>query len=248
MSKSYPAVKPLSVDAYTLLADRFNAMAPTKPHNGLYERPASLRLLDAQPGQRILDAGCGPGIASEILAQQGAVVEGFDVTPRMIELAQQRCAGLPATFRVADLNKSLDWLSDATFDKVLSSLALDYIEELGPVFAEFARVTRPGGTLVFSMAHPMGDWMHKEARGNKPYYERCRYGMYWTGFGEPKPYVECYRRPMSETLNALVTSGWKLAELHEPQPLPEMREQSANIYENLSQYPVFMCIRAVREG
>ncbi len=230
--------------AYATFADRYAAMAPTKPHNALYERPASLALLGEVAGLRILDAGCGPGICSELLARQGASVHGVDVTPEMIALAERRCRGLDATFRLGNVARPMGWLADAGFDAVLCSLMLDYVEELEPAFRELRRVARPGGRLVFSMGHPMGDWLHPTIRGDGSYFERRRFGMHWTGFGEPRPFVESYRRPLAEILNGLTGAGWSLDRVVEPLPLPEMREVDPRHYQELSQAPAFICIRA----
>lgn len=231
---------------YAAFADRYAALAPTKPHNGLYERPASLGLLGDVNGLRVLDAGCGPGICSEILARGGASVSGFDVTPEMVALARDRCAGLDAEFRVGDFSGPLDWLGDGSFDRVLCSLALDYVRDLAPVFREFARVTRPGGVLVFSMGHPMGDWLFEEARGDRPYHETRHFGMQWSGFGDPEPFVESYRRPLADILNGLVDAGWTFERIVEPLPLPEMKDVAPRLYDALVLAPAFLCVRARR--
>lgn len=240
------STEPMARQAYSSFADRYSALAPTKPHNGMYERPATMALLGEVQGLRLLDAACGPGIASAMLARQGATVHGFDVVPEMIDLARQRCDGLAATFKLGDLSQPLDWLADGTFDKTVCSLALDYMEDLMPALIEFRRVTRPGGTLVFSMAHPMSDWNDERIRGDGPYYERSRFGMHWTGFGEPYPYVEAYRRPLAEILNAVVAAGWIFERLVEPQPLPDMAAAAKPVYDRLAREPAFICIRALR--
>jgi ubiquinone/menaquinone biosynthesis C-methylase UbiE len=238
--------EPIARQAYSSFADRYAAIAPTKPHNRLYERPATMALLGEVAGQHILDAGCGPGICSELMARQGAVVHGFDVTPRMIDLARQRCSGLSAEFELGDLSQPLSWLEDCSFDKVLCALALDHIEDLVPAFREFHRVTRPGGMLVFSMQHPMSDWTKEKIRGESVYYQRSRYGLHWTGFGEPRPFVEAYRRPLAEIFNSLTEAGWLFDRLDEPRPLPEMAAVSERDYDRLSRAPEFICVRARR--
>lgn len=236
--------EPIARLAYAGFADRYAAMAPTKPHNALYERPASLGLLGPVAGLKVLDAGCGPGICSELLARQGAEVHGFDVTPEMVVLARERCRGLGVTVRPGDLAKPLDWLPDETFDRILCSLVLDYVEELEPTFRELRRVARPGGRLVFSMGHPMSDWMHPAIRGDGRYFERRRFGMHWSGFGEPQPFVEGYRRPLAEILNGLTAAGWTLDKVVEPLPLPEMKAVDPRHYAELWRAPAFICIRA----
>ena len=238
--------EPIARRPYASFAARYAAIAPTKPHNGLYERPATLSLLGDVQGLHVLDAACGPGITSEILARRGATVHGFDVTPEMVSLARERCHGLPADFTLGDLSAPLDWLDDARFDRTICALALDYVENLPPTFRELHRVTRPGGTLTFSMAHPMGDWLHDAIRGDAPYHERRRFGLHWSGFGEPRPFIESYRRPVAEILNALADAGWILDRTLEPLPLPEMKAVDPGLHAELSLSPVFLCIRARR--
>jgi 2-polyprenyl-6-hydroxyphenyl methylase/3-demethylubiquinone-9 3-methyltransferase len=243
--KQVPA-DPIGRQAFSSFAERYAAVAPTKPHNALCERPATLSLLGEVNGLRVLDAGCGPGICCELLARRGAMVHGFDVSPEMADLARKRCEGLAVEVRLGDLAQPLHWLSDESFDKVLCALALDHVETLEPSFREFLRVTRPNGLLVFSMGHPMRDWLDERTHNGGTYFDTVRFGMHWSGFGEPKPYVESYRRPLSAILNPLLDSGWKLDRVVEPQPLPQMRAMSARSYAVLSQRPAFICISARR--
>ncbi|MET2827166.1 class I SAM-dependent DNA methyltransferase [Mesorhizobium shangrilense] len=240
MTSDTPIAKP----AYAAFADRYDALAPTKPHNALYERPASLALVGDVAGLDILDAGCGSGICTEKLARAGGRIHAFDVTPEMTALARQRCAGLDVAIREGDMSKPLDWIADGSVDGVLCSLALDYVENLQPVFAEFHRVSRPGGWLVFSMGHPMRDWADVRTRGRKTYFETNRWGMYWSGFGEPNPYVESYRRPLGDILNGLAGTGWTLDRFVEPHPVPEMEAVDPRHFAELSLAPAFICVRA----
>ncbi|MEO3999062.1 class I SAM-dependent methyltransferase [Mesorhizobium sp. CAU 1732] len=232
--------------AYAAFAERYDAIAPTKAHNALYERPATHALLGDVDGLDVLDAGCGSGIGTERLARGGARVSGFDITPEMLALARKRCEGLNVAFHDSDLSQPLDWLADESFDRVLSSLALDYVEHLQPVFREFFRVTRPGGQLVFSMGHPMRDWQDERARGGGTYFETNLWGMHWGGFGEPAPYVQSYRRPLAEIVNGLSESGWIIDRLVEPLPDSAMKRQDPGHFEELSKAPAFLCIRARR--
>jgi SAM-dependent methyltransferase len=231
---------------YTQFADRYAERVPDKPHNALYERPATAALLGEVAGLAVLDAGCGPGFLSAGLARAGASVHAFDVTPAMIGFAKARCEGLPVDLTLGDLGRPLDWLADGAFDRVVCSLALDYVAALAPVFAEFHRVTKPGAQLVFSMAHPMRDWIDTRTRGGRSYFETTRFGLHWGGFGEPKPYIEAYRRPLADIVNSLTEAGWALDKLVEPRPAPEMKAVAPALYAELEQAPAFICVRAQR--
>ena len=53
--------KPIALEAYEVLAERYAAIVDSKGENAYVERPATLSLLPDVKGKRILDAGCGPG-------------------------------------------------------------------------------------------------------------------------------------------------------------------------------------------
>jgi SAM-dependent methyltransferase len=108
------------------------------------------RAVDAQPGEQILDVGCGPGYyVAELAEQVGETghVTGVDPAAPMLAIAEERCAKLPNTdLREADAT-SLPF-DDASFDAVLSVQVLEYLGDVGPALAEIHRVLRPGGRAV----------------------------------------------------------------------------------------------------
>ena len=56
-------------------------------YNELLEMPATLELLGNIKGKKILDFGCGTGIYAKILTKKNAKVKGFDISPKMLEIA-----------------------------------------------------------------------------------------------------------------------------------------------------------------
>ena len=102
-----------------------------------------LELLAAQPGEKILDIGCGTGHLSAKIAACGAQVAGVDRSPEMIQLAQ---AAYPEIrFEVADATKIP---LEGPFDAVFSNATLHWIKEPERVVAEISRLLRPGGRFV----------------------------------------------------------------------------------------------------
>jgi SAM-dependent methyltransferase len=237
---------PIGARNYATFADRYAALAPTKPHNALYERPAMQSLLPDVRGLRVLDAGCGPGLYSEWLAQRGASVVGVDVVERMIELARERTRGLAVELRVANLEEPLDWLPDASFNIVIAPLSLDYVFDWRRLFADFRRLLVQGGLFVFSIPHPAFTWVHFHP-DRESYLAIELVGFYFTGFGEPHHYVEYYRRPLVEVFNSVIESGFRIDRVLEPRPLPEMEQVDPWLFRRLNQTPSFLCIRTVRE-
>ena len=241
--------KPVGQRNYEQFARRYAALALTKPHNALYERPATLSLLPDVAGKRVLDAGCGPGICAEELLRRGADVLAVDVTPEMVELARDRVGSRARVLR-ADLERPLDFAADAEFDVVLCALMLDYVEDWGALFAEFHRVLVPGGTLVYSHGHPMSDYrvVRSECDPESRYFDLEPFALEWGGFGEPRPLVRSFRRPLAAMLNPLLDAGLVLDRVLEPLPVDECRRVAPEEYEQLMAEPCFLCVRARKPG
>lgn len=103
-----------------------------------------LELLDPQPGERILDLGCGDGVLTEKIAAAGADVVGVDAAPDMIAAARAR--GLDAHV-VAGQNLAFD----GRFDAVFSNAALHWMSDPDAVLAGVRRALKPGGRFVAEM-------------------------------------------------------------------------------------------------
>jgi arsenite methyltransferase len=106
--------------------------------------------LAAQPGDRVLDAGCGPGFyVAELLDRVGpdGSVVGVDSSPQMLALAAHRTEGRPnVELREGDVSALP--VQDADFDRALSVQVLEYVADVPAALAELYRVLRPGGRLL----------------------------------------------------------------------------------------------------
>lgn len=100
-----------------------------------------LELLAPQPGERILDLGCGDGVLTERLAALGAEVTGLEADPR--QAAAARARGL----RVLEQDAH-DPFGEGAYDAVFSNAALHWMRDPERVLANIARALRPGGRLV----------------------------------------------------------------------------------------------------
>lgn len=230
--------------SYEQFAERYAQGVRNAPYNAHYDRPAVISLLPPVAGLRVLDAGCGPGEYTAWLLDQGAEVVGCDVTPDFVRIARERF-GERATIHHADLSKPLTFAADAEFDLIVSSLVLDYIADWGGVFREFARVLKAGGTVVFSCEHPTSKFHLGKMTD---YFEREAIESVWGGWGEPKPTVTAYRRPLQLMLNPLLENGFALERILEPQPVPSFQQvhPDPQRYHELMTYPAFIAFRARR--
>jgi SAM-dependent methyltransferase len=116
------------------------------------QRRAVLAVLDPQPGERVLDLGCGPGfLVSEIAEAVGAggLVHGIDASPSMLELAAGRTRA-PGAARVELSRQDVTALTlpDASVDAAVSTQVYEYVEDMPAALAEARRVLAPGGRLL----------------------------------------------------------------------------------------------------
>jgi len=227
---------------YDQLAEAFAARVDTKAHNAHYERPATQSLLPPVAGQRVLDAGCGPGVYCEWLTAHGASVVGIDSSPKMVALAQRRLGGR-AEIRRADLGQPLSAFESATFDGVLSALVLDYVRDWGLVLGEFRRVLKGGGWLVFSVEHPLFQFAEQPNNGDYFATEAVDRRWNWPELKGPVNLPQ-FRRPLGAMTGALLGAGFDLERILEPQPQPEFRLLEPDEYARLMRRPLFICFQA----
>jgi trans-aconitate methyltransferase len=107
---------------------------------------AIVDLLHPQPGEHILDLGCGDGALTAQLATSGAILTGVDVSPTMVAAARAR--GLQIDHYTAE---SMPYANQ--FDAAFSNAALHWIpvDRQPTALAEIFRALKPGGRLVAEM-------------------------------------------------------------------------------------------------
>jgi SAM-dependent methyltransferase len=117
-----------------------------EPHNRpLFE--AVLEAARAGNGTRLLDVGCGSGLALVLAARRGAVPSGIDISPGLLGIARER---LPeADLHEADM-ESLPF-ADAVFDAVIGVNSFQFAGDPHRALDEAARVVKPGGRVVASL-------------------------------------------------------------------------------------------------
>ncbi|MBW7882156.1 MAG: class I SAM-dependent methyltransferase [Caldilineaceae bacterium] len=186
--------------------------------------PASERLLNVQPGERVLDIACGNGLTSRRLAALGAEVVACDFSEEMLAHARRRSGdhGDRIRYTVVDATDEAALLAlgpAASFDAALAAMALFDMAEIDPLFRALAQLLRPGGRFVFSLMHPcfnnpftatMGEMTDSEAGVITTYGVKVQGYMtaamaYGHAFrDQPRPHIYFHRN-----LEQLLGTGFK---------------------------------------
>lgn len=117
--------------------------------------PAALRLLDAQPGESVIDVCCGQGVLVRPLLDVGVGrFTGVDASPRLLTAAQSRHGNDPRVAWVrADVCKTGAW-ADASHDAAACLMAVHDVVDVAALFSNIARALKSGGRAVFVLLHP----------------------------------------------------------------------------------------------
>ncbi|CAN4086614.1 unnamed protein product [Withania somnifera] len=118
---------------------------------GLETTKEFVAMLDLQPGQKVLDVGCGIGGGDFYMAEKYDVhVVGIDLSINMISFALERAIGLKCAveFEVADCTKKT--YPNGTFDVIYSRDTILHIQDKPALFRSFYKWLRPGGKVLIS--------------------------------------------------------------------------------------------------
>lgn len=187
-------------------------------------------------GKRVLDLGCGYGWHCAWAADHGAAsVLGADCSQRMLEAAREKNARAGVEYRLLSIEEA-DF-PEGSFDVVVSSLALHYVEDIRAVYRKVHKWLTPGGLFVFTVEHPVftaqgpQDWEY-DGEGNircfpvdDYFYEGERQAVF---LGER---VKKFHRTLTAYVDGLLEEGFALLHVREPQPpasmmgLPGMKDE-----------------------
>lgn len=224
--------------------------------------PAFFALIGDIEGMMALDAGCGEGYNTRLLAKRGARMTGVDIAEGMIEQAQAAEASEPLGIRYEITSMAgMPMFANGQFDAVFSTMALMDCADYPAAVAEVFRVLRPGGMLAFSILHPCfvfhleaREWMRDESGaicGLKlgDYFRRGIGEERWSfGSAPDRDEVELFTvvyfdRTLADYLNPLCDIGFVVEAIEEPYPSEEACEAEPRLRKH-QLVPISFMVRA----
>jgi SAM-dependent methyltransferase len=214
-----------------------------------------LELIGDVEGKRVLDAGCGYGYYSLLLAKRSAMVTGIDISEKMIGLAKNNAhkASIECKFFVCDM-QDLSMFAKNTFDTVVSSVVVGYLDCLEKAFSEIFRVLKHNGIFAFSENHPLlkGSW-EKDDEGKRlhwnidNYFDRSVRTIEWRTQDGKVIKTSSRHRTVQDYFDALTASGFVVEKLVEPEPAEKAHSDNLGSMEHYSRakrIPIFILFKA----
>lgn len=186
--------------------------------------PVLLRLLGDVTGSRVLDAGCGNGYLSRMLARAGASVAGIEPAAALFDFAAGSEQDEPLGIRYvqADLCELTGRYAaedlGGPFDSVVASMVLSAVPDWRGAMRACVQQLRAGGRLIFSVNHPCFEQLASTWRQHGEY----RTSEYLADYEIDQPYAPDFHRPLSAYLNEVIGLGCRIAEVAEPGLDPEV--------------------------
>jgi ubiquinone/menaquinone biosynthesis C-methylase UbiE len=175
------------------------------PTNNLLELdlPFVDSVLDDLPSGVAVDVACGTGRLAQRMAARGHRVLGVDASLEMVTQARAKTPGVG--FVLGDMHKLP--LPDASVDLVTNALAMTHVPSPRPVLAEWARVLRPGGSVIISDVHPQLAFLGSVPKAQGP-------------AGRAQLAASC-PHSVASYLQAVLSAGLRIRRFAElPRPLP----------------------------
>lgn len=204
--------------------------------------PTLLRMAGDLAGNRVLDAGCGQGYLSRMLAASGARVVGVEPAAALFDYSVEREAELGQGVRYvqADLCDLPD-LGDP-FDLCVLSMVLAAIPEWERALAACVEQLRAGGVIVVTLNHPCFEKLWPAWREHGEY----RLSRYLNEYEIEGPHGVDFHRPLSSYLNELIGLGCRIREVAEPGLSDEGVAEGPEGIEAYRELPNFLLVAAER--
>lgn len=223
--------------------------------------PTVMSLLDCQPGETVVDLGCGPGALAKSVTHAGARYLGIDLSRKLIQFAKKHNTEPGARFQVGNLADHDLPVTVGTdrFDACVFLLSLQDMHPMQHALQNAIRMLRPGGRIVLLLTHPCFRIPRQSGwgwdGGRKLQYRRI--DQYLSPLQVPmQPHqgsggiTRSYHWPLSSYVTELANQGMVIDQLRELPMTQQAKQQRLSRAEKraLAEIPLFMGLRARKLG
>jgi malonyl-CoA O-methyltransferase len=187
------------------IASAYDQWARTYEIDENATRDLAARVLRRHPlklhDRAILEIGCGTGLNTRYLAQQGKNILAVDFSVGMLEQARKNVSAPNVRFLQCDIQRA--WpIAGASVDLVVCMLVLEHVADLDHIFNAASRVLRPGAEVFVCELHPF-----KQLQGRQAQFTEADSGNVVL--------VPAYLHDVSDYVNASVRHGFELVRMDE---------------------------------
>lgn len=218
---------------------------------GAGEWHAFQKMLPDFHGKRVLDLGCGFGWHCRYAFEQGAAhVIGIDLSEKMLNKAKEINNSPLIEYKCLAIEDFI--FEPESLDVVISSLAFHYLESFDNICSKVYQCLTTGGSFIFSVEHPIftaqggQDW-YVDEQGKRLHWPVDNYfsqGNRTTTFlGEQ---VVKYHKTLTTYISDLISNGFEITALVEPEPEKTMLENVPGMQDELRR-PMFLIVSAVKK-
>jgi 2-polyprenyl-3-methyl-5-hydroxy-6-metoxy-1,4-benzoquinol methylase len=222
--------------------------------------PAVERLVAVQPGERVLDVGCGNGVSTRRLAELGGRITGIDYSERFIELARARTTPFDERidYRVIDATDEAQLLAlgEGEYDALVCNMVIMDMPVIDPLLRCARRLLKPQGRFVFSLQHPAFNSNAVNICGERDQGDVTRQWVKISNYldvpagrgagmpGEPLSHWY-FHRPLHELFGAFFAAGFVIDGLEEPRFATQPEDPHKLAWSNMPGIPPVLVVRAV---
>lgn len=229
------------INSYDDFAAEYAEMVVKREEAGIESDPIMpqfLELVGDVSGLSVLDAGCGEGYLSRILAGRGANVIGIDLAANLIQIAQAKDPEGQIAYQVADLSQPLPAYREH-FDLIVSHFVLNDVADYRGFVTTLGAVAKRGARLICSLNNPYSFVV----RGHLTDYFDSGKAFPYRGMAAEGVKVHFYQRTLGEYLDAFLSAGFQVQRLIDiPTPEGTFKRQPGILIPEGVHFPFFMLL------
>jgi 2-polyprenyl-3-methyl-5-hydroxy-6-metoxy-1,4-benzoquinol methylase len=210
--------------------------------------PTLLNLAGDVAGLSVLDAGCGEGVISRVLADLGASVTAIDVSEELIRIARSRTQDSKIEYCCFDLSEEPPERFVQKFDMVVSNLVIDDVPDYVGYIRSVALMAKQNARIVLTKNNPYSAMIRDKVTD----YFDSGHAQIYRGMASEGVRVFYYHRTLEEYITGFCDHGFLLSRLSDMKPSPSTLNQDDPVerdrFRRYMHFPFLMAIEFIRES